>query len=85
MLELIILPTGALFIHDDAVALALSAKEHTIETRRVSHVEPHPDYPGMWLAQLLFGDHETLGPFPTRREALLAEIEALKIHLSKTF
>lgn len=83
--ELIILPGGVLFIHDDEVALALSAEGDTIETRRASNVEPDPEHPGMWTAQLLLGDHERLGPFPTRREALAAEIEALKRILSEPF
>ena len=44
-----------------------------LHIERASHVEPTPE--GQWLAQIIGGP--VLGPFPTRSEALAAEVDWL--------
>ena len=57
----------AIAVYDDALTGLLAEGEAMIE--RVSDVEPAPG--GGWEARMRGGP--TLGPFPTRREALAAE------------
>jgi len=85
-IELLIDKTGRIvFIHDDDLALAL-ADLGVPMTRRASHVEPDPDHPGKWLADMTpsTGSQVVLGPFDTRREALQSEIDYLRKFLAGT-
>ena len=45
-----------------------------VSIRRASHVEPTDQ--GEWTAEII--DGPTLGPFPTRSAALLAEVDYLE-------
>lgn len=79
-IELLIDKRGRIvFIHDDDVVLAVSELGIPF-TKRASHVEPDPDHPGQWIADMTptTGDKLILGPFPTRREALTAEVRFLR-------
>lgn len=81
-IELLISPTGRIvFIHDDDIAEALYDLGVPV-TRRASHVEPHPDHPGKWMADMTLTTKAPviLGPFDSRREALSREVEYLRQH-----
>ena len=85
-IDLLIDKDGQLiFLYDDELAVALSELGVPV-TRRASHVEPDPDHPGMWLADMTPATETTtmLGPFDTRRQALQAEVEYLKKFLMST-
>lgn len=77
--EIVVLPDGSLqMIHDDDVsAQVFDASEATV--RRASHVEPECM---AWIADLSPVDGPLLGPFPTRREALEAEVAWLRERLA---
>lgn len=84
-IELLIDKQGRIvFIHDDDLALALAELGVPV-TKRASHVEPDPDHPGKWLADMTpsTGIKVVLGPFNTRREALQSEIEYLQKFLAR--
>lgn len=73
--------TGRLqFIHDDA-AMALVQPCGEFVTTRASHVEPTLD--NQWTADLSPSGGPVLGPFPTRAEALAAEVRWLEENLLK--
>lgn len=66
-------------VHDDALDGVLAELGATT-LRRASHVEPVFGIPGEWAADLSPVGGPTLGMFPTRREALAAEVEWLDQH-----
>jgi hypothetical protein len=83
------------FIYSDDLARAL-AQAGPMQTRRASHVEPHPTRPG-WLADMRPSDGPILGryavalgdgesslaevePFGTRQQAIDAELAWLREH-----
>jgi len=65
------------FIYADALVPLLALGTATVE--RASHVEPAPMPDGSigWSATII-ADGEVLGPFPTRAEALAAEVAYLE-------
>ena len=65
------------FIHDDDLALLLACGAASIA--RASHVEPNEQ--AQWEADLEPVGGPTLGPFPTRRAALQAEVAWLNEHV----
>lgn len=77
-LQLLVETDGSFaFIHDDALAPLLDEGE--ARTRRASHVEP-AESGRDWEADLSPVAGPTLGPFPTRRAALDAEVAWLHEH-----
>jgi len=63
------------FIWNDELSVLL--EEGPAEVRRVSHVEFDASTQG-WTADLSPVNGPTLGPFPTRQDALAAEVEWLR-------
>ena len=49
-----------------------------LKIQRASHVEPNAD--GQWTADLSPANGPLLGPFPSRSEALAAEVDWLLTH-----
>jgi hypothetical protein len=50
------------------------------QTRRASHVEPNDN--NEWTADMVLSNNgPILGPFPTRSEALAAEVEWLEMNI----
>ena len=75
-MQLIIDATGAVrCIYDETIDLGTLGHAHI---RRASHVEP--DASGQWFADMSPVGGPTLGPFPTRSEALAAERRWLEEH-----
>ncbi len=79
-MNLYIRPDGsAQCIYDEKLPLQ---EMGAIDIKRASHVEPDPEKPGMWFADL----HPVGGPkvtgFPTRAEALAYEIAWLEAQLA---
>tara|TARA_Y100000310_G_scaffold232829_1_gene235676 strand:+ start:57 stop:329 length:273 start_codon:yes stop_codon:yes gene_type:complete len=64
------------FIWSDDLSELLQIGDH--EVRRASHVEP--DHNGQWSANMGPSNGPILGPFPLRRDALLAEARWLEDH-----
>jgi hypothetical protein len=62
------------FVHSDQVA-AMLAPLGQVTIKRASHVEPNEQ--AQWEADMSPSGGETLGPFPTRTQALSAEVEWL--------
>jgi hypothetical protein len=54
-----------------------------IDIRRASHVEPMPEQPGKWGADMAPVAGPFLGPFDTRAEALAAEVAWLDNELTQ--
>lgn len=76
MRRLKIKPGGTVeFVHDDKLTSVMKPLG-TVEIRRASHVEPTTD--GEWTADMSPSGGPTLGPFPTRTEALAAERQWLR-------
>lgn len=65
-------------IHDDSLAALLT--QGGVEIRRASHVEPDPDKPGEWYADMSPVSGPILRGFQTRTEALSAEVKYLIEH-----
>ena len=71
-----IAPDGTLqFLWDDSLAPLLELGEGSLE--RASHIEPHGTE---WIANLSPVDGPTLGAFPLRNDALIAERDWLQQH-----
>ena len=66
------------FLHDDALLPVM--QEGQTRTVRASHVEPGPDG-RQWFADLSPQNGPNLGPFPTRTEALAAEVAWIEKHV----
>ena len=64
---------------DDAVDFIGKMGVGVPTTKRASHVEPAAA--GGWEADLAPCDGPILGPFPTRRAALEAEAEWIRLHV----
>lgn len=74
--ELRIDPAGGVrCVYDEAIDLNVLGQ---VTISRGSHVEPSPT--GGWTADLAPVNGPRLGPFPTRRAALAAEIAWLQQH-----
>ena len=75
-MQLVIRPNGTLrCIYSEDINLHQIG---TLKIERGSHVEPTHD--GQWAADLSPVNGPTLGPFPNRSEALLAERQWLETH-----
>ncbi len=61
-------------VYDETVDLRLLG---TAEIRRASHVEPTSD--GQWTADMRPLAGPILGPFPTRSQAVMAEVGWLRL------
>lgn len=61
-------------VYDETVDLRLLGPT---EIRRASHVEPTED--GLWIADMRPMAGPKLGPFPTRSQALMAEVSWLRV------
>ena len=70
---------AAVFVHDDSLAAAMRPVGPQ-KVRRASHVEP--DGNGGWTADMSPVGGPVLGPFATRKAALLAEHEWLEPRLA---
>ena len=75
-MELLITPTGQCrYVYDELLDLRdLGA----LAIQRASHVEPNAA--GQWTADLSPVHGPLLGPFPSRSEALAAEVDWLRTH-----
>lgn len=79
MSEIIVAPNGMLrFIYDDDIASMLQDVE-ALSIARASHVEPLPDGGG-WTADMKPVGGPILGPYATRSEALVEEVNWLNEH-----
>ncbi|TWU33820.1 hypothetical protein [Novipirellula artificiosorum] len=75
-MQLVITPDGLVrCVYDEAIDLSQLG---AVDIRRGSHVEPNAA--GQWTADLSPVEGPVLGPFPTRRLALEAEIAWLGEH-----
>ena len=73
-MEIVVLPSGqARCIYQEAIPLSELGQ---ISITRASHVEPNDV--GQWLADLSPVGGPTLGPFPKRTDALVAEVDWLR-------
>lgn len=74
--EIVVKPNGDIsFIYSDALSAVAVGVDRV--TKRASHVEPN--HLGNWEADMSpFGYPVILGPFPTRAEALNAEVIFLR-------
>ena len=73
-MQLIVQPDGQVrCLYDDLIDLTSLG---LVKIRRASHVEP--DGYGNWWADLFPCDGPRLGPFPSRRKALRAEVDWLE-------
>ena len=76
--RIVVTPDGTVKgVYSDALRPIL--QEGTATIRRASHVEPTAD--GQWTADLSPSAGPVLGPFPTRAEALAAEVAWLRANL----
>jgi hypothetical protein len=72
-LEIVINSAGDVrFVYDEAVDLSALGK---LAIHRGSHVEPDKD--GCWVADMSPVNGPSLGPYPCRSEALIAEVQWL--------
>jgi hypothetical protein len=70
-MQLFVRPNGtAQCLYNEEINLA---KLGTLDIKRASHVEPDPENPGMWYADLAPVGGPMLKGFATRAEALEAE------------
>lgn len=78
--ELVIDTDGTIqFIYSDALAFVFD--QDPLVIRRASHVEPCWNGRG-WIADLSPVGGEPLGPYPTRSEALAAEVAWLRTQMA---
>jgi hypothetical protein len=79
-MQLLISPRGQIrCLYHEALDLAALGR---LTIRRASQVEPTAD--GQWTADLALSGGPVLGPFPTRRAALAAEVAWLELRLSSS-
>lgn len=80
-MKLYVRPDGTLqAIYDEALDLQNIGG---VNIKRASHVEPTPEHPGQWTADMTPVNGPVLGPFSTRREALAAEVAWLDEQLTR--
>jgi hypothetical protein len=79
-----------LYFRPDGSAQCLYGEQITLATlgrldiRRASHVEPDPQNPGQWYADLSPVDGPVMTGFPSRADALRAEEEWLNAKMRTT-